>query len=133
MPQSPGYYPAPPPYWPGYRVAYPAPPLYPTSDLYSPLMLITGIGVNVVGTFAAIFGTIAYLGNDFTRCADGPFSCQSAHGADTFVMVAGGIAMLAGIPLMAIGSRRVRVRPQDASLVPVLTPSTRGAAFTFRF
>jgi hypothetical protein len=135
----PVYYPAPPPpYGPVYAPPYAAQPLYPTSALYSPAMLITGVGLHVVGTFAAIFGTIAYLSNDFDRCFPGQFpgqvdSCGPSHGSDTFVMVAGGVGMLAGLPLIVLGSRRVRVKPEDASLVPVITPSMRGASFTFRF
>jgi hypothetical protein len=88
-----------------------------------------------VGTFASIFGTIAYLSNDFDRCfPNGDVqSCGPSHGVDTFVMVAGGIGLLAGIPLMAFGVRRVRVKPEDASAAPVMVASPRGAALGFRF
>jgi hypothetical protein len=132
----PGYYPAPrPPYGPVYGPPYATAPIYPTSRLYSTAMLATGIAASVVGSLAAVFGTVAYLNNDFNRCFefDG-FSCEGpSHGVDTFVMAAGGIVMLTGIPLIAIGSRRVRVRPQDAAFIPVLTASPRGGSLTFQF
>jgi hypothetical protein len=132
----PGYYPAPPPsYGPSYGPPYAAPTAYPTSRLYSPALLVTGIVANVVGTFAAGFGTAAYMNNDRRLpCFDEFGSCDGpGHGVDTFVMVAGGIAMLAGIPMITLGARRVRVLPQDASLAPRIGLSPRGGTLTFQF
>jgi hypothetical protein len=108
---------------------------YPTTRLSSPALLITGIVATVVGSFAAGFGTVAYMNNDLKeRCFDEFGSCGGpSHGVDTFIMVAGGIAMLAGIPMIALGARRVRVLPQDASLVPAIGLSPRGGSLTFQF
>jgi hypothetical protein len=110
---------------------------YPATRLYSPALLIAGLVTHIVGTIAAGFGTGAYINNSFRRNCfpsfDEVICSEPSHGADTFVMVAGGVAFLAGIPMIAIGSRSVRVLPQDASLAPRITLSPRGGSLTFQF
>src|SRR5262245_55987068 len=80
----PEYSASPPPFYgPAYGSPYAAPPAYPISGLYSPAMLITGIVSSAVGSLALLFGTIAYVNNDFPRfCEFAPDCGQPTHGAD---------------------------------------------------
>jgi hypothetical protein len=135
---SPGYSPSPPPFYgPAVAPPYVAPISYPVTRLYSPAMLIVGLVTHVVGTAAAVGGSASYMNNsaksDCVLDSDVVHCREPSHLVETFAMVAGGVAFLAGIPFIAIGARSARAMPQDASLAPRITLSPRGGSLTVQF
>ena len=126
----PGYYPPPPAYPQPYgQQPYGVPPLRATQR-YSTPMMVTGIVLSSMGALVLASGTFAWFVRDGIVCDSG--SCGE-HGADTVMMVVGGISTLAGIPLLVIGARHVPVKPEESALVPAISVSPRGASLTFKF
>lgn len=104
-------------------------------------MLITGAILNGLGSVALAIGTVAYVANDSVVCVfEGPGGggvdpCSPHHGADTAVMVIGGIATLAGIPLIVIGAQTVNVK-REAPATPApatISLSPGGASLKIAF
>lgn len=107
----------------------PLPPPPPTT-LRSPLMVGIGAALVVGGVSSMVSGSVLFWLNG-RNVVD---AALSVHGPDTAAIISGGILILIGIPLIAIGASRVPVGPEQvARFVPRVTPSRGGGALTWAF
>ena len=113
-------------------LAIPAPPPPPASPsgFRRPGMMAGGIVVGTVGALLLAGGAVMYA-QGASACNADPDSCGEslAPGIGMIMMIFGGIHLLVGIPLVAVGAQRARP-PVLQALIPRMAPTAAGARST---
>jgi hypothetical protein len=108
----------------------------PPTTIRSPTMVGIGSALVVGGVGSIVTGSVLFWVNG-RNIVDAALDA-AVHGPDTAAIISGGILVLIGIPLIAIGASRVPVGPEPIAkglsrLAPSVAMTRGGGALTWTF